>query len=154
VSQTAFHQIGAAFEAALKASPAVAGGHVLANPVRPSDRDKAQAVLIRLGASRVVESGVCDSRWETAYTFECAARGVSGQNPITEADALLLAVYARLKAIPEATLNTLGVHDIDAEGADLEPDTEAADTPLAVMSLRLTVRHSTARNTLAPAPLT
>jgi nucleoside-diphosphate-sugar epimerase len=70
------------------------------------------------------------------------------------ADALLAAVYARLKAIPAATLDALGVHDIEADGAQLEPDAEAADTPLAVMSLRLTVSHSTPRNSLAPEPLT
>ena len=154
MSQTAFHQIGAAFAAALLAAPAMAGGHVLLNPVRPIERDQAEAVLIRVGQSRVVEVSACDSRWETAYTFECAARGVSGQDPATPADALLAAVYARLKAIPAATLDALGVHDIEADGAQLEPDAEAADTPLAVMSLRLTVRHSTARASLAPAPLT
>lgn len=143
---TAFQRVAVACVAALKAAPALAGGNVKANPVRPWPREVAQCVSIRLvNASRVSGDG-CGDHWQLTLEADCEARGDTGTDPADAVDALLSAVSARLAA---ADLSAAGVIQRELDSA-VAWQFDATDTPLAQASYRFALLVHTALDALTP----
>lgn len=143
---SAFQLVAAACVAALKAAPALAGGNVKANPVRPWPREVAQCVSVRLvGASRV-SGDSCGDHWQLTLEAECEARGDTGADPADAVDALLSAVSARLAA---ANLSAAGVIQRELDSA-VAWQFDATDTPLAQASYRFSLLVHTAPDALTP----
>ena len=140
--------IQSAIVAALLSAPALAGGNVQANTLRPVAGSKAAALVVRMLQSRAntpqVLGGPYD--WITTFQVECLARGAAGSTESAAAvDSLLDAAWQRL-----ATLNPagLGVVDVRMQPAiDWQMDGE--DQPLVAAVISLQVKHRTTTTTLA-----
>jgi len=138
-----------AIVAALAASPAVAGGRVWANRLRPLAAGQDTGVVVRLSLSRAQPvqqlSGPMD--WQTVYAVECVARGTApAQDPAQAVDALLAASWSRLSAL---SLDALGVIDLRVQPA-IDWDYDEAETVLARAAISVQVWHRTAGDSLAP----
>ncbi|MCB2071648.1 MAG: hypothetical protein KDF67_19500 [Ottowia sp.] len=137
---SAFLDLVAAAEAALLASPALAGGHVYQGRERPMPQHATQQIDIQLVNSRGRPMTLAGNvtRWDTAIGLRLRARAAAGSDGNTAADALLLAVFARLAATPAPS---------GAAGWALEPsvtwDVSEADSTLVEAQLVLRVDHFT-----------
>jgi hypothetical protein len=144
---TAFQRVAAAYGTAFKAAPALASGNVAANPTRPWAREVAQAVAVRLAGAQRSADGACADEWQLTLEVDCEARAISGtDDPADAVDALLSAVADRIAA---ADLSALGVSMVMPEMA-VAWQFDAADTPLALATLRFTVQLYTAQDRLTP----
>lgn len=134
-------QIQSAIVAALMAAPALAGGHVKANTVRPLATSQASAVVVRLMSSSAATSMLGAPRdWTTQYQVECLARSASASgDPVAAVDSLIGQAWQRLSAL---RLAELGVMDVAVVPA-IDWQVEDLDTPVAAAVLRLTVLHRT-----------
>lgn len=132
---TAFQQVAEALAAALLASPALAGGHVKANPTRPFAREVAAAIGVRLVRARQTGGTNCGLMWQCEYAADVEARGDSGGDPADAVDALLSAVAGRWAALD---LSALGVAQALPD-SDVEWEFDAADTPLAKATYSLSL---------------
>jgi len=144
---TAFASIQAALQAALSAAPALAGGRISANRVRPIPAGQATAIVLRLEQSAGDDSVMGLTAWQTAYTIECYGRASVGSDPSGAVDALLSDTWDRLAGI-----------DLSAQGTSisLQPQIDwqydDTDTPQACAVIRLTAQHYTTQATLQAAP--
>ena len=140
--------IQSAIVSALLAAPALAGGHVVANSLRPVASSKTAALVVRMLQSRAATPQVLGGPydWVTTFQVECLARGSTGSTESAAAvDSLLESAWQRL-----STLNTtgLGVMDVRMQPAiDWQMDGE--DQPLVAAVISLQVNHRTSATTLA-----
>lgn len=126
-----------AVEAALLASPAIAGGNISEDDV-PMQPGTDAAIRVRLGRSRGRQLPLDDSttEWSTQIALECRQRASVGQSPYTAVDALLQAAYTRV--VDQATAPNLGSW---AAEPSIEWDIDEADTSIGVATLVLTATH-------------
>jgi len=140
--------IQSAIVAALLAAPALAGGNVQANTLRPLASSKSSAVVVRMLQSRAATpqmiSGPYD--WVTTYQVECLARGAAGSSESAAAvDGLLMDAWQRLSTLSPAGL---GVIDVRMQPA-IDWQMDDADTALVAAVISLQVNHRTEATTLA-----
>ena len=146
MSATAFIGIQAAIVAALATAPALAGGRIHTNHLRPISAGHATALVVRLDQSAASPETLGALDWITSYVVECYARAATGSDPANAVDGLLSTAWARLNALNPVGL---GVSAITVQPAiDWQYDT--TDTPVACALIRVQVQHRTATATLAP----
>lgn len=139
--------IQAAIVAALNAAPALAGGNVKANTVRPTASSQAQAIVVRLVQSRAATpqllSGPYD--WLTTYQVECLARAANASaEPAAAVDTLLAAAWERLASLSAQSLGALDVRMNPA----IDWLYDDADTPVVSATVSLQVMHRTTSTNL------
>lgn len=134
-----FNSIQTGLMAALAANPALAGGHITANRLRPISASHSTAIVVRLDktAGQEIVLGAMD--WTTSYTVECYARAAGGADPGAAVDQLLVDAWARLCAIDAASI---GAIDITMTPA-IDWQYDDADTPMVCALIRLAVQHRT-----------
>ena len=142
---TAFAALQAALLAALTAAPALAGGRISANRLRPIPTGQNTAIVLRMGRSKGSEEVLGALDWQTPFAVECYARAAAGADPQPAVDVLLSDVWARLAALNDATLGaSISINpEIDWQYDD-------ADTPAVCAVIQITAQHRTARATLQP----
>ena len=138
-----------AIVAALNAAPALAGGNVKANTVRPVATAASSAVVVRMLQSRAATpqmiSGPYD--WATVYQVECLARAANGAaDPAAAVDALLSAVWERLATVNMASLGALDVR----MAPQLDWQYDDGDVPTVSAAISLQVLHRTTSTNLSP----
>lgn len=144
--------IQTALVALLTAAPALAGGNVKANTVRPIAAQHASGVVVRMLQSRADYPRVLGAgyEWQTSYAVECIARGANASaEPAATVDALLEAAWARI-AVWQPAAN-LGVIDVRMSPA-ITWQTDDADTLMVAAVISLTVQHRTQAASLAAWP--
>ena len=82
---TAFASLQAALLAALSSAPALAGGNIGTNRLRPIPTGQSTALVLRLDASEGTERVLGCVDWQTAFTVECYARGASSTTDLVAA---------------------------------------------------------------------
>ena len=143
--------IQTAIVTALMAAPAVAGGNVKANVVRPFSAGQSLACVVRLVQSRAPTPQVLGGfyTWDTRFDVECMARGANGAaDPVAAVDALLELVWQRLSTLPTTGL---GVVDVRMQPS-IDWQVDEIDLPVASATVSLFVNHRTASTTLTAAP--
>lgn len=142
---TAFATLQAALLAALTAAPALAGGRISANRLRPIAAGHSTAIVLRLDQSQGSEEVLGALDWQSVYTVECYARAATGTDPAAAVDALLSDVWARLGALNDATLGaSISINPkVDWQYDD-------SDTPVVCAVIQLVAQHRTPRATLQP----
>lgn len=144
--------IQAALVALLTATPALAGGNVKANSVRPLAVQSTTGVVVRMLQSRADTPRALGAgyEWQTLLAVECLARAAgSGSEPAAAVDALLEGAWARIAAWQPAA--ALGVIDVRmAPSIDWQVDD--GETPLVAATISLTVQHRTQAASLAAWP--
>lgn len=144
---SAFLQIQAGIVAALTSAPALAGGNLQLNVLRPIAEDVATALVVRLGNAAGNNETLGNKYWLTNYTVECYARVATGVDPASGADALMLAVWDRIAALDPSSV---GASEITlSPQIDWQYDDSA--TPLVCAVIRLSVAHRTPYNSLLAA---
>ena len=130
--------------AALVSAPALAGGRIYANRLRPVSAASTTAVVVRLDKTEGLQMVIGALDWTSAYSVECYARAPGAGEPATAIDQLLSDVWARLCAL-DAT--ALGAIDITvAPRIDWQYDD--SETPLVCAVIQLSVQHRTLPNSL------
>lgn len=138
--------IQSAIVAALLQAPAVAGGNVRANVVRPLSAAQPNAAVVRM-LSSVASAGMLGSprQWSTQFAVECLARSSAPLgDPVAATDAVLTAVWQRLSAL---TMPELAVSEVAIQPS-ISWQVDDLDTPVAAAVLQLTVSHRTKPTTL------
>lgn len=143
---TAFQSIADALVAALLAGPALAGGRVYANRLRPLPAGQASAIVVRMEQSAARETVLGAHDWDSQFVVECCARGATGADPAAAVDALLADAWARLAGINASALGAMSV----ALNPQIEWQYDEADTPVVCAAVRLLVQHRTPVATLNP----
>ena len=144
---SAFTVIQAAIVDAIEAVPALSGVLVEANRTEPVGREWSRAVLVRLESSSDLGTGVLGAQdLSTVYVIECLARTDSGSDPVAQADDLLSAVWAAVRAL---RLSTDDVMDLDAS-PQIDWDYQSGSTPVISASFRLSVSHRVKDESLEP----
>ena len=140
-----FADILSAVVAELQVVPAVAGGVVMTNRLRPLAAGVTSAVVVRLESSQATESSFDTSDWTTTFLVECYGKASASVDPDAAVDLLLAEVYGRLAAL---SLDGLGISQVAVQPAiDWQRDDDGNAMVCAV--LRLNVIHSTQANSLA-----
>ena len=145
---TAHLAIQQAIVAALTTAPAVAGGNVRANAVRPLAATQAQGVVVRMVGSRSVGQTVLGGPfdWTTTDAVECQARAnTANADPVAFVDTLLKAVWSRLTGLDPIAL---GAIDVRLQPA-IDWQLDDPDAPLAAAVISLQIVHRTAATSLA-----
>ena len=140
--------IQSAIVSALLAAPALAGGNVQANTLRPVSSSKTSAVVVRLLQSRAATPQTLGAGydWTTTYQVECLARGAAGSSEsAATVDALLESAWSRLSTLNPAGL---GVMDVRMQPA-IDWQMDDAETPLVAAVISLSVNHRTQATSLA-----
>lgn len=145
---TAFQKVVLALHAALAKAPALAGGRVFVNRLRPLAASDATAVVVRLEGARGRESVLGARDWTTLIAVECYGRTVGAATAEAAADALVAAAWQRLAALQAPNLGLMEI-GVEAE-IDWLRDTDATTEVCAV--IRLTATHRTPYESLAPWP--
>lgn len=148
MSTTAFAQVIEAVRAALAASPALAGGRVFVNRLRPLAASDATAIVVRLDGTRGRESVLGARDWTTLIAVECYGRTVGTTTAEASADALVAAAWQRLMALQAPALGLMEI-GVEAE-IDWQRDSDASAEVCAV--IRLTATHRTPYESLTPWP--
>lgn len=144
---SAFTVIQAAIMGAINAAPGMAGALVQANSTEPVGREWTRAVLVRLLSSTDLGTGVLGAQdLSTTFEVECLSRTASGLDPVAQADALLSAVWAAVRAL---RITTADVMEMDAS-PQIDWDYLSASTPVTSARFRLAVSHRVKDATLAP----
>lgn len=134
---SAFLQIQAGLAAALTSAPALAGGNLQLNTLRPIAEGVNTALVVRLGSTTGNEYVIGSLEWSTSYTVECYARVTAGSDPAVGADALLVDVWSRLAALDPSSIGALSL--IINPQIDWQYDDSA--TPLVCAVFKLQVEH-------------
>lgn len=144
---TQHSMIASAVVAALKAAPAVAGGHVFRGRARPIGVGQPAGAVVRLARSASTESDVMGGRttWKTLIAVECYGRGTA-EVPDAGADAVVEAVFDRLATVP--TLGGLAMDVAPFEGSTLEWDSDDMDTSQAAITAHFVITHQTTERVL------
>ena len=144
--------IQTALVALLTASPALAGGNVKANSVRPVSTQHSSAVVVRMLQSRADTPRALGAgyEWQTQLAVECLARGASAAaEPAATVDALLETAWARIAAWQPAS--NLGVIDVRMTPL-IDWQVDDGETPLVAATISLVVQHRTQAASLAAWP--
>lgn len=144
---SAFSDVVASVVAALQAAPAIAGGVVGANRLRPIPAGVGHAVVVRQEKASARETVLGALDWHTQIAVECYARAPTGSDPAQAIDALLQAVWERVAAIG-ASSSVMTVNSWPS----IEWLLDDAETPVVCGVIRFTVQHRTPVNTLAAWP--
>ncbi|MDO9277133.1 MAG: hypothetical protein Q7U05_01040 [Polaromonas sp.] len=140
---TAFTSLVAELAAALAAAPALAGGRIGINRLRPIPAGQSTAIVLRLERSNGSEFVLGTLRWNTTILVECYARAVAGSDPAAAVDDLLQSTWQRLAAFRA-----------DLLGADvcIDPmikwDYDDSETPVVCAAIQLTASQSTSTSSL------
>lgn len=142
---TAFVSIQSALITALSTTPALAGGRIYTNRLRPIASVSNTAIVVRLDGAEGAEEVLGSLDWQTNLTIECYARSATGADPAAAVDALLSDVWARLGAVNFTTLDaSISINPkIDWQYDD-------AETPVVCAVIHLSAQHRTALVTLQP----
>lgn len=135
---------------ALLVAPAVAGGRVWANRMRPIGAGSSSGVVVRLESSRAAVQQLtgAPTDWQTDIRIECIARGAAGAaDPADAVDTLLQSVWARIAPLYPPSLGVLNLRLDPVIGWQFDGD---GDTLLAAAEIGLQVMHRTESSTLAP----
>lgn len=141
---SAFVTIQAGLQAALAAAPALAGGQLQVNKLRPIAESQTTALVLRLDRTLGQEGVIGTIDWVSDYSIECYARNASGAEPAGAVDALLLDVWARVAAIDAASI---GASQITLT-PQIDWQYDVAATPMVGAVVHLTVSHSTTTTSL------
>lgn len=141
---TAQHQVQQAVVDALKAAPALAGGRVYANRVRPISAPSADGIAVRLDRSSGAQPTLHAIDWRTSIAVECYSRTATGADPAAAVDALLHAAWQRLCAM---SAPGLGLMDLTID-PDISWDYDDGEQPVVCATVRLTATHRTPANSL------
>ena len=146
MSVTAFQQLANAMLAALQAAPAVAGGVVSKNRLRPLTALQNSGVVLRFkGATgQEVSLGVID--WQSDFNVECYGRAVAPADPTDAADSLLALVWPRLAALNVESLGAMSV----VVNPQIDWEEVEAETPMCCAIFRVQVLHRTNAESLTP----
>ena len=144
MSGTAHLAIASAVVAALTAAPALAGGRVTLNKLRPVAAGDGTAIVVRLGRSVGQEQSLGVIDWTTTLDVECHARASAGAEPAAAVDVLLADAWARLADLNATSLGAMAVQI----GSDIDWQFDDMDTPVASATVRLQVLHRTAATSL------
>jgi hypothetical protein len=142
---SAFTVILAGLSAALQVAPALAGGNISTNRLRPIPAGQSMAIVLRLSQAEGTEYVLGSLSWKSAYTVECYARATAGSDPVAAVDALLVDVWQRLAAL-----------GTDALGADITINPQIdwqyddAETPVVCAVIQLAALHHTNTSNLQP----
>lgn len=140
--------IQSAIVAALLSAPALAGGNVQANTLRPLASSKSSALVVRMVQSRAATPQILGGPydWVTTYQVECLARGAAGSSESAAVvDSLLESAWQRLSTLSPTGL---GVIDVRMQPA-IDWQMEDAETPMVAAVISLQVNHRTQSTTLA-----
>lgn len=140
--------IQTAIVSALAAAPALAGGNVRANAVRPLSSSQPQGVVVRLVTSRSAGQQVLGGPfdWTTVYAIECLARASgAGADPVAAVDGLLEGVWSRLTGLDPVGL---GAIDVRLQPA-IDWQVDDAETAVVAATVSLQIVHRTAAGSLA-----
>jgi hypothetical protein len=139
--------IQAAIVGALTAAPALAGGNVKANSVRPLPATQGQALVVRMLSSRSTgQQGLgAPYDWVTTYQVECLARAATAAaDPVAAVDTLLGQAWQRLSSLDPIALGAIDVRM--QPGIDWQ--TDDADLPVAAAVISLQITHRTGATNL------
>lgn len=136
---SAFKSLTDALVAACLQTPALAGGRIWANRLRPVSTLQTTAVVVRLVQTRSAENMLGMLDWQTQFAVECYGRGTTGADPADAVDALLLDVWSRLASVNAASLGAMAVVINPA----IEWQFDEAETPMACAIVSLLVQHRT-----------
>lgn len=142
---TAFTAIQAALLAALQAAPALAGGRISVNRLRPIPAGQDSAIVIRLDQANGTEMVLGLVDWQTAFAVECYARAAAGSDASVAVDALLGDTWARLAALDFTDLGAAIALD-----PQIDWQYDDADTPVVCAVIRIKAQHRTQLATLQP----
>lgn len=145
MSATAFATIQAALLAALNVNPALAGGRISANRMRPIPVGQNTAIVLRLDNADGNEVVLGCTDWQTSFAVECYARAAAGADAAAAVDALLFDIWARLCSLD---FTALGASVSMAPKIDWQYDDQDAPTCCAI--IHLSAQHQTTTASLAP----
>ena len=144
MSNSAHLAIRNAVAAALLAAPALAAGNVVTNRRRPMPAEVASHIFVYLEDSLAAHDVLGLADWRTRIRIECLARATAMGPADDAADALAVAVHARLLADPG-----LGFAAIDTEVQALAWTEDDTDPSLANVQAIYSVWHRCPSATLA-----
>lgn len=144
--KTAFQQLVDAVATALRAVPAVAGGRVFENRLRPLAAGDSVAVVVRLHGTQGTNTVMGARDWRTQLLVECYGRGVGAVAADEAVDALLPLVLQRVSGLDLAALAV--TRWVVGDEIQWERDVEASSDACA--TLRLEVWHRTAADSFFP----
>ena len=136
---SAFVGLQAGLVAALTESPALAGGNITANRLRPIPASQSAAIVVRLDRSEGQQVVIGALDWSTEYTVECYARAPGGGEPAAAIDQLLVDTWERINAL-DAT--ALGATDITVNPR-VDWQYDDGEAPMVCAVIGLTVLHRT-----------
>ena len=140
---TAFVGLLDGLAASLTAAPALAGGRIGINRLRPIPAGQSTAIVLRLEQSDGTEFVLGSLRWRTTILVECYARAVAGSDPAAAVDALLESTWQRLAAFRDDLLGT----DICIDPR-IKWDYDDSDTPVVCAAIQLTATQNTSAGSL------
>lgn len=141
---SAFVTIQSGLKAALAAAPALAGGQLQVNKLRPIAEAQTTALVLRLDQTTGQEGVIGTIDWVSAYSIECYARVATGAEPAAAVDALLLDVWARVAGIDAASIGSSAI----ALSPQIDWQYDDSATPMVCAVVRLTVSHGTSTTNL------
>ena len=141
---SAFIGLQSSVLAALISAPALAGGRVYANRLRPVSAASATAVVVRLDKSVGLQKVIGAVDWVSLYTVECYARAPGSGEPAGAIDQLLSDGWGRLCALDAASLGAIDM----TTNPHIDWQYDDGDTPLVCAVIQLTVQHRTPSNSL------
>lgn len=142
---TAFATLVDGVVASLLSAPAVAGGQVYANRMRPIPAQHNSAVVVRLEDSRASETVLGAHDWQTQIAIECYAKTGATSAEVT-ADALLEVLWPRLLGLQASLAGVMNI----ARDPNIEWERDSDVNAEVCATLRITVTHRTPFNSLEP----
>lgn len=127
-------------EADLQAGPAVAGGNIQRQGMRPLAAGTSEMVALRVVRSHgrpVMLSGEAPLEWQTLVAVGCVARAAAGQAPDEAVAGLLAAVHGRISGSAALAAAGYRVHPEH----HLEWDQEELEDRIGAVTAIYTVRH-------------
>ncbi len=146
MSASAFKQLTDALVAACMQTPALAGGRIWPNRLRPLSAQQTSAIVVRLVKSAARETTLGAHDWRTQIDVECYGRGATGFDPAEAVDELLQSAWGRLSSIDPAALSAMAI----ALNPAVEYHFEEAETPMACAIVSLVISHRTPVNLMTP----
>ena len=141
---TAFADLLTRVKAALAQAPALAGGFVSTNRLRPIPAGQSTAIVLRMQRAPGTEFVLGAIDWRTSLAVECYARATdAATDPFTEADQLLGQVWSRL-----ATMTTEDLQADIALNPQIDWQFDDGETNMACAILSLTMQHRTTTTSL------
>ncbi len=130
--------------AALPGAPALAGGRIYANRLRPLSAGQNTALIVRLDNSTAQEVVLGALDWNSKFSIECYARGATGSDAADAVDTLLSDAWARLASVDAAALGAIAI-TVDPA---IEWQFDDGETPVTCAIISVGVQHRTPFATL------